>query len=270
MATGGSTGGWRLASLPFMGAVSQRSIIAASELSDTSAGRVSMFNRMWKLDNNEFVEFKSDPANSPYVKLYSTKGYGDGLLVYMYPNEKLVAPFSDDNTYLPVTGVYKTGSSPEWKSAIALTAYDKKGGIASSNSFYQFGISRSSSMSLPVLSAPGQSFEAGFKTQDGLASISRKKSGVAGWIWNFPVTSTDDANSVMTISLVGLNNIPDELDVVIDNPTGGFSTDLRQSNGNFTFECRTGAKREFRIIVGDSSFVNTNAIKNRAPALPKK
>ncbi|MBL8027678.1 MAG: hypothetical protein JNL74_14750 [Fibrobacteres bacterium] len=267
MATGGTAGGWRLSALPFMGAVSQRSIVSASELSDTASGRVSIFNRMWKLDNNQFVEFNSDPANSPYVKLYSTKGYGDGLLVYLYPGEKLIAPFSDDNTYLPVAGLYKTGSSPEWKSAISITSYDRKGNTGASNSFYQFGVSSSSSMSLPVLSAPGQTFEAGFKTADGLAAISRKKAGVAGWIWNYSVTSTDDANSVMKLTFSGIKDIPDELEVVIDNPAGGFSTDLRKSGGEFTFECNTGVLREFRIIAGDSTFVNANAIKNRAPAV---
>ncbi len=264
MAAGGTSGGWRMTSLPYMGSISQASIISASITKDTATGRVPLINRLWRLDRNEFKVWNSNSILASNVKLHSAKGYGDGLLAFLYPGEELIAPFLNDITFIAAPKSIQSKYDAKWETSVTITAYDNNGNKTMANSFLSLGVAENP-MTLPALKAPGQMFSAGFSEQDGLASVSRKSAAQLGWIWTFSVKTASISEKTMQLTLPNITSIPEHLSIVIDYPSNGFNTDLRANSGTLPFESVAGQEQLFRIVVGDSLFISKNVKSPKTP-----
>jgi len=248
MATGNGTGGWKLLALPFMGSVNVRDMVALSVVNpDTAQYPIPLIDRLWTLTSNAFVKLQSTDI------LKSVQGYGEGFLVYLYPGDTLNMPLTRETAYLPAAKAAKSRTlAGDWQ--LTLTVNDERGIL---DNFSVFGVEKAGESELPDLMMPDAGVRAGFKTARGLMALAKQKNDGAGKIWTFSVANECGEFKNFQLALSDMTAVPLNLLVYLDNPHS-FSTDLRATGGNFSFENEARETREFKIVVGDSAFVKRN------------
>ena len=78
-----------------------------------------------------------------------------------------------------------------------------------------------------------------------------------GHFWDFHVKS-NIANSEVVLNLANIQNLPSEMDIVLIDKASRISINLLEQD-SYTFASgEEGAERDFRIVVGESDFVDSN------------
>jgi len=253
LATGGSSGGWRLVSLPFMGSIRQSSIVTAS-YSAPGANRVSLNERMWKLENGAF---KKDTAT--YTAYKSSPGYGQGFLTYLYPGDTLVVPITEDANFMAKRAPKRAARalvSPEqgeWMVNLSLNEL-VSGASRCVDDFNGFGFTRADYL-LPDLVMPGMQYEAGFVENRVLMSYAGKKKTENGRVWTLNVRKNSGLKSDMELRFSDLMQVPEGTLVYVDDPLRGYSVDVKKEPGLYRFDMEGHDEQLFHVVAGDSAFV---------------
>jgi hypothetical protein len=263
LASGGTLGGWNIVSLPFMGSVSQASIIAASRL-DTTAGRASLLERMWVLRNNSFQLLNSVASSANSVFLRALKGYGDGILVYLYPNEELVAPIIDRGEFAFKRVLAKKHVIIPWKIPFSISIIGSNGSVSGVDALNALGVS-SNPLSFADLSFPDAPI-AGFIEDGELNAVSYKRNEGSGWIWKLKITNPFPAANGVRVDFADLDQLPEGIRAVIDVPDADYSVDIKEAVGLFSDNLGKYGSREYPIVIGDSAFIAKNSSQGKVPA----
>ncbi|MBL8025769.1 MAG: hypothetical protein JNL74_05130 [Fibrobacteres bacterium] len=263
LANGGTAGGWRLVSLPFMGSVKQSAIVAASRI-DTGTGKASLYDRMWVLRNNTFQLLNPVPALADSFRLRAVKGYGDGVLLYLYPNEEIVAPITDNGNYAYRRASAKVSAEIDWRMPFSVSMINEQGQITGTDAMNAIGTA-SENISFSDLSFPDAPY-AGLIEGGALQSMSYKKRGGDGWIWKLHVSNNSSTPKGVRIDFRNTFVFPEGIKAVLDVPEAGYSVDITGNEALFSDNMNAISEKEYPVIVGDSAFVARNSSAGKAPA----
>jgi len=253
------TAGYHLVAMPFKGFGPRlSSVVRVSE-----SGRVSgpatdparWRERIWVLQGDTFGLL---PNMSSRLPLSNTGGF----LVYLFAGERLIIPMTDVSTLLPKLPVAQTkayGEGIEWQASVSVL---QKGGVVASGS--RFGVRSVGAMEIPAFVMPEAKVRSGFRSGSSLLVLDERSSveasnGRMGYVWDFEVRAGVSGDYDLCVG--SLASIPSEYLAYLDDALGGYSVDLRDRAGAYSFCGEAGKARVFRIVVGDSAFVKANTHK---------
>lgn len=208
-------------------------------------------------------------ALSDSARISASKGFGDGLLLYLYPNEEIVAPTVDNVNFLHKQGSLMTqnGQQSEWSLQFTVAAINSSGRIIACDAMNVVGVyNMSISSYVPDIKFPDAP-EAGIVEGNELAAVSYKTKSDSGYIWDIQVKSDREDVKGLSMAFTNMSLLPDKLMAVLDLPDVSYSVNLRENDQLFSDLFGKAKDRCYRLLVGDSLFVARNSSGGFLPSL---
>ena len=252
--------GWRFLSIPFSGQVRMESVIRSS-LSTHTGGTpddpANWLGRLWKYKHSSGFEHLSSQQEF-------LPGNNEGFLAYLYENDTLVLPIINDTAFLPKAPVIagklnSTCKGDGWRLNVSLSA---SGRVL--DNFSSFGVANSAD-TFPDFIMPGATCEFGLSDKGALKSVLTHTKSNQGQIFTFLFKPGKEKEKDMEMVFSDIRDIPDKSLVYLDDALQGFAIDLRAKSGRYAFYAGNESKREFKVVVGDSGFIQA-MVKVKIPA----